>query len=1836
MTTPKVSNEKGTRRASWMDGLAARLKRSPRGKQSEAQEHGDDDEAVMSGGRAGMHQQETVRDRFLGRTLSKVDIPDSSLRLGNALDTHEPVPPLPANVDLAARERGMEEPASQRSSKVEEISPTATTQTPEERPPDRASLLAEEQKRYSLTNAASAPRHQRVVSMILPDDDLGIDIGDNNPDVSPIEADSDQQNAFTSTTTATDPALNKELGFEKEIGDASSTEVDEAPSPTVSPVRNPNIAIAPSSSNNTNNGVRAHQVTKTNVETVATDPKETRVPSHGVSPIDVIGQERDEEHGVGGGAPTRAALTPVVDGTGGGENLKKELRIEDDNLPLNSSLSYNIPPSIGHAPANPPMTTGVQGQANSQLKLDPPVITPRDNNSQQINGTAGQPDERISLDFESAREMATREKVERDFAEAREVVPPDPTQSSAGLPQTSTDLRNPDLTPKPNSGQWISSAENSQLSKGNSSSPPVRSPDPIQFVPNPNGPGYLILQQSGPTPMINSQNFGGSNTRGDPGRTHMGPTSSPPPSQQYQHVQGIPGPVQSPSNSVVSRMASPPAQVPPPSQIPEPAVSTAPTEISAVETETSAVGSLHAAVPQEAQRAYYMAPGGQPVVQAGVSPERVKAYSPPNPDFERPMSFVPLPRDPSGTLTEHINVYRPGQMQDNRPQPSESQIRRSSRPISGVYNVSSPVAPAQSPPVQGQPRPAPPVVYQVQPQQQIRMPQTQMPPGQLNGGRTQSLQGNPMAMRPGPDPRYQSGQFRPQPGTPPTQQAPPQKTSRFAGLLGRKKDQPQPQPQPQAFIPQGARMDPRMSMPPQVTRNESYASNASNDQNDRQNKRQSFLPPVAGSPHLSIGSGSVMTQDSTQGQAGGSPTRQQYLQNPDANVGTIPPPRDAALHQPETKSKSNKLQRASTAAGVTQEPAKKKRFSAIGNLFSRSSAPGRPSRRVPFPQGQPGQPGQQQYQATRPVPPPGFPPRMDSMGVTPPGGGHFLQQQPGQHGRQGSGSEQHQERPYTLSIPAAGDQESDREVIANEIWYAAERRWHQGPGGTMMSTYGGTMMPGQGTMMPLAVHPQRMMPGQQQQPNQQQRRSPGQPMTPQQGGQIIMHPGNQQAIVYLYPSQVPGQAPQGVIYAPLPGQMHHLQPGQPMPQIMMNPQQGRPQQFVQGPMPNSSQQQQGPGGMMPSRQSSLPQGQLAVQQQMRAQQADASQTIPQGHNGPAPPIASPVGQQQRPQPVSQQPSTSSVQTITEQASPAQEIKQQQQPQPQPQQAQPQQAQRQQSLQQRQLPGSQTRPEQLVQQAASSTRFYAQQQFQQQPSQHPAPAQESPTRKIPQPQVAEFVNENAPPKPAFVQGLQRKQVPSQALPAQQSVPSQAAAGPLQQTEYSNAQVPRVVINEPSQPATSEAATKIPSGEVSPLAPSDHSVPSQKSPSPQANHNEQKTPESNVEPATETPPLSKSTTPVYDPPDDVQIPPLPQQQIPILQPKPKHPANSGLRMGPTANRSANVPPTATSSRQQPPAVSSVQNPVAVPTQQMTTSPASQRAVVSPPAQQTSVSPASQPATVSPPSLQSSPGSQEQSTTDKRAAQGQRTSSYQSANIQPTIPEESLQNDGEPDSKSSYHPPPLITRPLSSEQPVSRPPIQRKSSAPASTINFHPQNMSTISEASTPSSIESAPAASAMPPPPPPKIPLPGLVTYNLPGQPKATIFSPSQVPLPESALPSSPSPAQIPLPESAKGTGAPARAESLLKLAVEQQQLQQRQNAGKENRPPSTSSTSSRAHLHRMSDSVRSVDGRALSQLEPIELPVPNGDEDEEPVMNATSGPADMWDPWAAGEFRWEGD
>src|SRR5204862_524239 len=92
-------------------------------------------------------------------------------------------------------------------------------------------------------------------------------------------------------------------------------------------------------------------------------------------------------------------------------------------------------------------------------------------------------------------------------------------------------------------------------------------------------------------------------------------------------------------------------------------------------------------------------------------------------------------------------------------------------------------------------------------------------------------------------------------------------------------------------------------------------------------------PPSAGAESTFYRNTSLL------GQAGDSPTRQLYLQNPNAPIGTIPPnvSEDPKLPK-KSKDKSTKLQRAST----TQVPdqSKKKRFYALGTLFGRTGTTG--------------------------------------------------------------------------------------------------------------------------------------------------------------------------------------------------------------------------------------------------------------------------------------------------------------------------------------------------------------------------------------------------------------------------------------------------------------------------------------------------------------------------------------------------------------------------------------------------------------------------------------------------------------------------------------------------------------------------------------------------------------------------------------------------------------------------------------------------------------------------------------------------------------------------------
>jgi hypothetical protein len=380
-----------------------------------------------------------------------------------------------------------------------------------------------------------------------------------------------------------------------------------------------------------------------------------------------------------------------------------------------------------------------------------------------------------------------------------------------------------------------------------------------------------------------------------------------------------------------------------------------------------------------------------------------------------------------------------------------------------------------------------------------------------------------------------------------------------------------------------------------------------------------------------------------------------------------------------------------------------------------------------------------------------------------------------------------------------------------------------------------------------------------------------------------------------------------------------------------------------------------------------------------------------------------------------------------------------------------------------------------------------------------------------------------------------------------------------------------------------------------------------------------------------------------PDQVEIPPLPQENIPMMQPKPQY------------------------AKGQLPVRSSVSRPITVngaskaPKDTKAEIPVPQQAEIVKAEPPKSVSLQQRPLQVEEklPSLQNLP---QQPPIQKQPPPVQKLQQY--ALQSPPIPEEGTY------SAVSYHPPPLLPRVKTSDEPLPLHGSSFISNTSQPTRKQNSQNVSSIVAAIPPAlDAKKENFSSSQAPVLPPKIPLPGLVTQNLPGQSKNAIFSPSRVPLPESAIAERPPkrdvsgprgpqdlmlPTSVPLPESAVASPSPAggavgdvsgqyRTESLLKKSLEPNRTQSSAaraqiQAQIEQVPPAGSSPSTATHMRSESSASRRSTRKPvgsgagggpradLSGL--VELPATN--DDDEPVMKAVSYPGDEWMP------RWDGD
>ncbi|KAF1814650.1 hypothetical protein P152DRAFT_282650 [Eremomyces bilateralis CBS 781.70] len=348
-----------------------------------------------------------------------------------------------------------------------------------------------------------------------------------------------------------------------------------------------------------------------------------------------------------------------------------------------------------------------------------------------------------------------------------------------------------------------------------------------------------------------------------------------------------------------------------------------------------------------------------------VSPVRTsfmeRDYHPPAPSRERPMSFVHLPRTggvPQDVITvsprhglqaisDSVSEHSPPKHEP--PKPSFTSPKRSSQ--HGPNLATSPPKQHQSP--QGPQISTIPILT---PPAGRDMGETIPPAGQAHGKPVQGrpnhgvnppnlqlpAQRSPEDIRrqtfspPTIDPRQHSSEYRlPGVGPPaPSKSEPLVQKSRFGGQLFKSKSalKTPPAAPPQPVTPQ--RINPELVSPPS-NRQPSYQSTITSDDGQEEEaqkklRKSGIINPFNNRP-LSVDADSVLSKaDSTQGQAGDSPTRTISQQI----IGGIPPPVEKP--KPTDAKSGKKLQRSSSSLGP--DPPKKKRFSALGSFFGRSES----------------------------------------------------------------------------------------------------------------------------------------------------------------------------------------------------------------------------------------------------------------------------------------------------------------------------------------------------------------------------------------------------------------------------------------------------------------------------------------------------------------------------------------------------------------------------------------------------------------------------------------------------------------------------------------------------------------------------------------------------------------------------------------------------------------------------------------------------------------------------------------------------------------------------------
>jgi hypothetical protein len=359
-----------------------------------------------------------------------------------------------------------------------------------------------------------------------------------------------------------------------------------------------------------------------------------------------------------------------------------------------------------------------------------------------------------------------------------------------------------------------------------------------------------------------------------------------------------------------------------------------------------------------------------------------REYHPPDPNRERPMSFVPLPRDPSGLpQQEVISTAKHPVHPDSPPTPQEQRQpvvigapQRRSRQLSlqmessDLYDPPSPKrernAPKRdlsslqtsAPPIQSKQEPPTGPHTPLSPAQYYARTGTSpyevqpppIPPNQFPGMHDIH---NQAFRREAMDPRQHSSEYQ-LPGIGPLPVGPPggDRLSKKPGVLQKLKGRSTPVPEPsrRASPP---RINPQYVASPESQRMQSFTSTiASQDNLENKDKKKtrgsglfsSFKRPSSPSAESAL-TGVSGDTSSVMADADESPTRGSHLQVPGITAFTIPPaPQDAPQNNPsDAKVKNKHLQRATTHTG--EQPSKKKRFSALGSLFGRSGTTGHTS-----------------------------------------------------------------------------------------------------------------------------------------------------------------------------------------------------------------------------------------------------------------------------------------------------------------------------------------------------------------------------------------------------------------------------------------------------------------------------------------------------------------------------------------------------------------------------------------------------------------------------------------------------------------------------------------------------------------------------------------------------------------------------------------------------------------------------------------------------------------------------------------------------------------------------